>query len=181
MRASQSLPFSLRASNLNLSKCYTLTTQFRKKKKGILAFCVILSSVFLNPICWWARFVPQLHLLPCFCAYYFRNKNAIFYIFTLLLLFNGLWVAKENLAVNAYKTYVMHKFYDDLYYDSQNKKVLVYFDKKENPEDDSTILTRMREYGIEYEIVEKYDDGFEQIKTDSTISDAYRIKLVDKI
>ena len=35
-----------------------------KKRKGILSLLMILSATLLNPICWWARFVPQLHLLP---------------------------------------------------------------------------------------------------------------------
>ena len=40
-----------------------------KKKKGGLIFSAIYLTTLLNPICWWARFVPQLHLLPVFSSF----------------------------------------------------------------------------------------------------------------
>ena len=147
-----------------------------RRKKGILPLVAILSTVLLNPICWWARFVPQLHLLPIINCYYFRKNNLIFCALSFLILFNGLWVMKENISVNAYKTNVINKFYNNLYVKSQNKPIEVYMSKAPFNEDDTTILFRMNEYGVKYKMVDKLDKDFNKIKTDATITDSYWIK-----
>lgn len=147
-----------------------------KKRKGVFALLAILITTLLNPICWWARFVPQLHLLPILNCYYFRKNNLIFYILSLLLIFNGFWVMKENLAVNAYKTFVMNRYYNELYQKSLKKPLEVYMSKTPFNEDDTTILFRMNEYGIQYKLVDKLDKDFEKIKTDATVASSYWIK-----
>ena len=149
--------------------------QFAKGKGKFAIFSVIL-TVLLNPICWWARFVPQLHLLPVLNCYYFRKNNLIFYGLSFLLIVNGLWVLKENLFANAYKTYVMNSYYNELFEKTKNKSIKIYMDKKNNDEDDSTILFRMNEYGIKYTLVDKKNKDFGKIKTQATISNSYEIK-----
>lgn len=144
------------------------------RKKKFLALLIIYLATFLNPVCWWARFVPWLYLSSIMVCYYLRKKDAIFYIFSFLLILNGCWVFRENISVSAYKTFVMNKFYENLF--SQNKKIFVYMDKNLYDEDDATVLPRMREYGIDYELVDNYDDGYKLINTDCTISKSYRIK-----
>lgn len=146
------------------------------KRKGRIAIFAILLTTLLNPICWWARFVPQLHLLPVMNCYYFRRNKLIFFILSTLLIANGLWTAKENLATNAYKTYIMNKFYNDLYKISQTKLIEVFIDKTPYDEDDTTILFRMEEYGVSFRIKNKTDENFKKIKTDSTITNSYSIK-----
>lgn len=150
--------------------------QFRRRI-GLLAISSIILTVILNPICWWARFVPQLHLLPVFNCFYFRKNKIIFSILAILIIVNGLWVLKENFAVNAYKTYVINNFYNNLYEISQTKKISVYIDKTPFDEDDSTILQRLKEYGVDYNIADKTDIGFNTIKTDATITKSYMIKI----
>jgi hypothetical protein len=147
-----------------------------KRKKGIFAIFAILLTTLLNPICWWARFVPQLHLLPVLNCYYFRKNNLIFYSLSLLLVINGFWVMKENLSVNAYKTYVMNSYYNELFQKSLQKPLEVYMSKTPFNEDDTTILFRMNEYGIQYKLVDKLDKDFEKIKTDVTVASSYWIK-----
>lgn len=147
-----------------------------KNKKGIFVLLAILSTTLLNPICWWARFVPQLHLLPVLNCYYFRKNNLIFYGLSLLLVINGFWVMKENFSVNAYKTYVMNNFYNDLYKKSLKKPIEVYMSKTPFNEDDTTILFRMNEYGIQYKLVDKLDKDFNRIKTDVTVANSYWVK-----
>jgi len=39
---------------------------FRKNKELYIAILFILFSVFINPECWWARYVPQVWLIPIF-------------------------------------------------------------------------------------------------------------------
>lgn len=149
-----------------------------KNKEAALALGIIYAATLLNPICWWARFVPYLYLSSVLAAFYIAGKSkkreAIFYIFTVLLIINGFWTAKENISVTAYKTYVMSNFYNNLY--SKNEKILVYMDKTPYDEDDTTILPRLKEYGINFELVDKKDETFELIKTDCTISKSYYIK-----
>lgn len=145
------------------------------RNKGRFALFAILLSVFLNPICWWARFVPQLHLLPIINCYYFRKNNFIFFLISILIIINGLWITKENIGANAYKTYVMSKFYNNLYHISQTKPIEIYIDKTPYDEDDTTILFRMNEYGVNYIIKNSTDKNFKKIKTDCTISNSYSI------
>ena len=147
-----------------------------KLRKGVFALLIILITTLLNPICWWARFVPQLHLLPVINCYYFRKNNLIFYALSLLLIINGLWVMKENFAVNAYKTYVMNNYYNQLYRKSLEKPLEVYMSKASFNEDDTTILFRMNEYGIQYKLVDELDKDFEKIKTEVTVASQYWIK-----
>ncbi|MBR5303862.1 MAG: hypothetical protein IKU37_03445 [Candidatus Gastranaerophilales bacterium] len=147
-----------------------------KRRKGVFALCIIALTTLLNPICWWARFVPQLHLLPVLNCYYFRKNNQIFYILSLLLIFNGLWVMKENLAVNAYKTYVMNNYYNNLYQKSLQRPLEVYMSKTPFNEDDTTIIFRMNEYGIQYKLVDKLDKDFKKIKTEVTVASQYWVK-----
>ena len=146
------------------------------KKKGLFAISAILISVLLNPICWWARFVPQLHLLPIINCYYFRKNNFIFFALSALLIVNGLWAFKENIATNAYKSYVMNTFYNDLFVQSQTKPIEIHMKKISFDEDDTTILPRLKEYGVQYKLVNYLDRDFEKIKTEATISDSYSIK-----
>ena len=153
-----------------------LTICLIKKRKNIFPLLLIYSTVLLNPICWWARFVPQLHLLPVMICCYFRKNNYIFYLLSLLILLNGFTVAKENFLTYAYKTYVMNNFYVGLYEKSKDKTILIYVDKTPYDEDDSSILFRMLEYGVNYELSDKLDKSFKKIKTDCTVSDSYYIK-----
>ena len=153
-----------------------LTMYFIKKRKKLFPLALIYLTVLLNPICWWARFVPQLHLLPIISAYFLRKNNFIFYILCFLIILNGYFVAKENILTNAYKTYVMNGFYNDLYEKSKSKKIYVYMDKTPNDEDDSTVLFRLKEYGVNYELSDRLSSDFKKIKTDCTISDSYYIK-----
>ncbi|MBQ8635737.1 hypothetical protein IJ425_06260 [bacterium] len=146
------------------------------KKRGSFVICAILLTVLLNPICWWARFVPQLHLLPIINCYYFRKNKIIFFLLSALIIANGLWVAKENFATNAYKTYVMNNFYNNLYEKTKNKPIDVYIDKTPHDEDDSTILFRMNEYGIKYILNDIANEDFKEIKTDCTITNSYKIR-----
>jgi len=147
------------------------------KRKGLVALALIYSTVLLNPVCWWARFVPQLHLLPVIICYYIEKKRAFFYILCGLILLNGAWVMRENIAVTAYKTFVMNNFYNDLYEKSKTKKIQVFIDKTPYDENDSTILERMKEYGVDFEISDTPDKNFVLPKTDCTITDSYRIFL----
>ena len=143
--------------------------------KNRLAYLIIILSVFLNPICWWARFVPQLHLLPILNCYSLRKNKWIFYILSILLIINGLWIYKENFSTSGYKTYVMSNFYNDLYDNSQIKQLKVYIDKTPYDEDDTTILFRMKEYGINYTLTDKATNDFKTIHTDCTITKSYKI------
>ena len=154
-----------------------LTIYLFKKKKAFFSLLIIYFSVLLNPICWWARFVPQLHLLPVMIAYFFRKKNVVFYFLCGLIILNGYTVSKENFLTYAYKTYVMNNFYNDLYNKSKNKKIFIYINKTPYDEDDSTILFRMKEYGINYELSNELNKSFEKIKTDCTITDSYYINF----
>ncbi len=151
-----------------------------KKKKGLFVILSILLTTLLNPICWWARFVPQLHLLPIANCYYFRKNNYIFYLLSILILVNGIWVAKENFSTNAYKTYLINNFYNELFEKSQNSDVSIYIDKTPLDEDDVTVLFRLKEYGIYYNLSNELDDNFEKIKTDATISNSYWLKIDKK-
>ena len=147
-----------------------------KKRKGVFVLLAILLTTLLNPICWWARFVPQLHLLPIANCYYFRKNNLIFYLMIILIMINGFWVMKENFAVNAYKTYVMNSYYNKLYQKSLKKPLEIYMSKVPFNEDDATILFRMKEYGIQYKLVDKLDKDFEKIKTEVTVASSYWVK-----
>lgn len=147
-----------------------------KKKKGILVFSIIYLTVLLNPLCWWARFVPQLQMLPCACCYYFRKNNIIFYILSALIIFNGYLTLKENYFSSAYKTYVMNEYYNHLYRISEQKQILIYKNNISMNEDDETILERLKEYGVNYKLSNDLDNDFELIKTKATISKNYYIK-----
>lgn len=153
-----------------------LTAYLFAKRKGIFALVLIYLTVLLNPVCWWARFVPQLHLLPVIICYYLRKKHFVFYLLSFLILLNGFTVAKENFFTYAYKTYVMNNFYVDLYNKTKDRKILIYVDKTPYDENDSSILYRMLEYGVNYELSDKLDKSFKKIKTDCTVSDSYYIK-----
>ena len=109
-------------------------------------------------------------------CYYFRKNNYIFFILSILIFVNGFWVFKENFATNAYKTYIINKFYNDLYKKSQSKPIKVYIDKTPYDEDDTTILFRMKEYGVKYSLSNFADKTYQKIKTNSTITDSYSIK-----
>ena len=147
-----------------------------KKKKGILVFSIIYLTVLLNPLCWWARFVPQLQMLPCACCYYFRKNGIIFYILSALIIFNGYLTFKENYFSSAYKTYVMNEYYNHLYRISEQKQILIYKNNVAMNEDDETILERLKEYGVNYKLSNDLDNDFELIKTKATISKNYYIK-----
>jgi hypothetical protein len=147
-----------------------------KKKKSRFLFAAIYFTTLLNPICWWARFVPQLHLLPCMVCYYFRKNNIIFYILSFLILLNGFMTLKENYLSNAYSTYVINDFYNKLYEYSKTKKILIYKTNTANDEDDETVLERLREYGVDFELTDKKSGDFKMIKTETTISKNYYIK-----
>ncbi len=148
-----------------------------KKKKSFLPFGIIYLTTFLNPICWWARFVVQLHLLPCMVCYYFRKNNIIFYLFVVLLLLNGFMTLRENYFASAYKTYIMNEYYDYLYRFSQKHPLEIYKDTNYIDEDDETILERMKEYGVNFKISNDRNKYFEPIKTQATISKSYYIKF----
>ena len=151
-----------------------------KKKKGLFVIISILLTTLLNPICWWARFVAQLHLLPIINCYYFRKNNYIFYLLTILILFNGFWTAKENFSTMAYKTYVMNNFYNELFEKSKQNQITVYVDKTPLNEADITILFRLREYGIDYSLSSKLEDDFEKMEISTSISDSYWLKIKKK-
>lgn len=162
-------------SGIFLISIFLTIIQFRKKA-GLFVLLSIILTTILNPICWWARFVPQLHLLPVINCYYFRKNKIIFYVLGFLLLINGLWIIKENFSANAYRTYVMNSFYNDLYQKSQDKKLNIYIDKTQHAEDDATILARLNEYGINYNIVYNFDESYKQLKTDISITQSYKVK-----
>ena len=107
--------------------------------------------------------------------YKIEKKSAIF-LLTLTLL-NSFWIAKENLSTTAYKTYSMNKFYNELYELSLSKPILINIDKTSNDEDDASIIFRLNEYGINYQLSDKIDDSFKLFDTDCTISKGYKIKL----
>ena len=96
---------------------------------------------------------------------------------TILMIFNGLWTGKENIFANAYKSYTINSFYNDLYEKSKNKQIKIYMDKTPHDEDDVTILPRLKEYGVRFILVNKIDKNFKKIKTESTITDSYSIKF----
>ena len=146
------------------------------KKKGILAFSIIFFTTFLNPLCFWARFVSELYLLPVFCAYYFKKKKYILYMILALLLINGFWVLKENFLANAYKTNVIYNFYQDLYEKSKTKPIKIYIEKSSLDENDSTIIPRLEEFGVDFEIVDDKDNSFKKLKNEHSISNSYYFK-----
>ena len=148
-----------------------------KKKKGILVFSIILFTTFLNPICWWARFVSQLYLLGVFVCYYLRKNKILFYFLSFLITINGLWILKENLYATAYKTYIINSFYNELYEKSKNKDILIYKDKTPKPEDDETVIFRLGQYGINYTLVYDFDKTFKELKNEYSISRSYKIKI----
>ena len=147
-----------------------------KKRKTRLTFALIYLTVLLNPLCWWARFVPQLHLLPCACCYYFRKNNFIFFFLIGLIMANGFLTLRENYFGNAYKTYVMSEYYNHLYRISQKQPILIYKNRVNEDEDDETILERLNEYGVKYSLSGEKDESFDLIKTKATISKNYYIK-----
>jgi len=150
----------------------------KNKKELYFIFGIILITTLLNPICWWARFVPQLYLLIIFTFFYMHKiekKSAIF-LLTLTLL-NSFWILKENISTAAYKTYIMNKFYNDLYKISQEKPILININKQNNDEDDTSIIFRLNEYGINYKLTNEIDESFKLFNTDCTISKGYKIKL----
>jgi predicted 3-demethylubiquinone-9 3-methyltransferase (glyoxalase superfamily) len=69
----------------------------------------------------------------------------------------------------------MSNFYNDLYDNSQIKQLKVYIDKTPYDEDDTTILFRMKEYGINYTLTDNATNDFKTIHTDCTITKSYKI------
>lgn len=61
----------------SLSLIVTLFLYKEKDFKNFLAVVALLFlSVFINPECWWARFVPQAWLFPIFvCSYALKKKH----------------------------------------------------------------------------------------------------------
>jgi hypothetical protein len=56
-----------------------ITNEKRKQVKWLFIFLIIsiLLSVFINPACWWARYVPQFWLIPFICfIFYWQTDRA---------------------------------------------------------------------------------------------------------
>lgn len=54
-------------------------------KKFLTVLVVLFLSIFINPECWWARFVPQAWLFPVFVTAYALKKNRTVVAITLIL------------------------------------------------------------------------------------------------
>ena len=93
-----------------------------------------------------------------------------------LLLINGFWVLKENFLANAYKTNVIYNFYQDLYEKSKTKPIKIYIEKSSLDENDSTIIPRLEEFGVDFEIVDNKDNSFKKLKNEHSISNSYYFK-----
>lgn len=92
---------------------------------------VILLSVLTNPASWWARFVPQLWLLPVIVSVFMmldKNKiqNLVGKIILTLLIVNSLTVAATYTYSSYANTVQANKHFDEL--KNASGPVFVYFD-----------------------------------------------------
>ncbi len=100
-----------------------------------LVFVLILISVLINPESWWARYVPQLWLIPIFSLLFSTNKKnklleytSYFLIFTLII--NILMVSSVYLGFQFIGTGVLNKQLDYLSSSNQPEDIYSVNDKK---------------------------------------------------
>lgn len=69
---------------------------------------ILLVSIFLNPECWWARFVPQAFLIPIFTILFISNRrlqNIILILITINFIYTFVpavsYCARETLKINS--------------------------------------------------------------------------------
>lgn len=121
--------------------------------------CIALVTTLINPMCWWARYVPQLWLVPAMLlAYSFscqRHKliHAVCLTTAALCLVNAALVAIPNWQSNIKNTGIFQadlvKIRDACF--KTGRPVLIYYPPDFRPFE--SILIRLSEYNIPYKVV----------------------------
>jgi len=71
----------------------------------------------------------------------------------------------------------MHNFYNNLYEISKVKPILIHIDKKNNDEDDVSIIFRLDDYGVIYKLVDEITPEFKKFEIETSISKGYKNKI----
>ncbi|MGX2982090.1 hypothetical protein [Helicobacter sp. 23-1045] len=129
-----------------------IALNFRKfsHRDFMFLFCVILGSVIINPECWWARYVPQMWILPfiiiIFSYFFALNKFSqilrVGAIFCLILTF----LSTANFPLNFwYKNNIKSQLAN-----LPNEKIYIYL-----PGMEKSFGIKLLERGYEMEILDK--------------------------
>ncbi len=151
------IPFAITKREINLANCPQLNLSgfgflfsgtlilsfifmlFAFKKKGskdfLIAEGILLLSVFINPECWWARFVPQFCLFPVIFAAFLlidadKKYKAMSYVLTAAIFFNviltGFLHCKkvfEYQKIQNELTYILQHFKGEIYVNSNEMNI----------------------------------------------------------
>ena len=179
---------------LLLSLLYLSFIRFRNKSEKYLFWLIIMmviTTTFINPECWWARYVPQFWLFPLLIMFFGllqeNFKNNLFKILKLSLLYfimcsfviNSLIIVFQNTQFNIQSTTSSNYVYEyiDLVKKPKDKIYLMIRPAWENMViADETIIPHFEEsYGKENIIYVPYDEKkikseeFLQIQQDNII------------
>ena len=125
---------------------------FKYRDIFLLISLIIILSTFLNPECWWARYVPQLWAFPVFITFFCfmsskDNKYGILPYFIYILMFiNSFIINQQNLTAAIRHTHFINKNLNIL----KNEKLLIYY--KDNTLEES-FVQKLKERKINYRIV----------------------------
>jgi hypothetical protein len=119
---------------------------------------IVIATTASNPACWWARYVPQLWLLPLLLigAYASDNNKKPAYLFSIvacLCLIDCGLVARENWTYNWANTKFICSELSRAKRDSAISGEPVWFFCEHPYEKLLSILVRLRENGVRYSIV----------------------------
>jgi hypothetical protein len=135
----------------------------------LLVFVLILISVFVNPESWWARYVPQLWLIPIFSLFFLFNiktnlLNYISYILILILFINVIMISSVYLNYQISGTETLNEQLD--YLSSLHDKEI-----KINFNEFISNKIRLTERGVKYEEVQQlnFPPSFKLFNSDTQI------------
>lgn len=165
------IPFTITKKDINLAHCPQLNLSgfgflfsgvlvlsilfilfsFKKAgyKKLLIAEGILLLSVFVNPECWWARFVPQFYLFPVILAVFlFMNADKKYKLMSYVLisaiflniLITGYFYFKkvfEYQNIQNELTYILQRYDGDIYVNADEMNI-------------EGIRLKLKDYGIKF-------------------------------
>jgi hypothetical protein len=127
----------------------------REALVALVVIVIIASSIFINPVCWMGRYVPQLWAIPLVIVILFNNQKLLWYkiiSFTLSLIIavNIYLIMKSNYSFNSLQTEALKNEFQQM--KASGKTIPIYFGGFQSNK------VKFQELGIPYQEVNSVEE-----------------------
>lgn len=140
----------------------------QNKRLFFLIMTILVTCLLSNQETWWARYAPQYWLVPIMIflfSYYEDNiflarnnyvREVVITGIALIIFINSFIVNYQNLQANIKATNFFKNYYKAIKI-SNPQGILLYMDKNQRWDADTSVISRLKDYGIKYFVVSESD------------------------